>query len=616
MTIHKLPKRLGALLLSSTICLQIICGCASAAEKDTVQELDAANIITDISQYENLEVFILYQDGTSKVLSYDSKTALADALQTLSEDDTIALIQPNYSYTDTGLSVNDTLAGEQWALSNDGTFEMEEEQNEFPVFDDPFGMPSLPWQWHDPFPRNGLNSGIHHRFSTTSAATASTAVSGIDINAQTAWDVYDGGTRDTVVAIIDTGIDYTNPELSGSMWVNQSEIPNNGIDDDGNGYVDDVYGWNFYNNSNQVYVGDEDDHGTHCAGTIAAASNNETGIAGIVNSSHVKLMSVKALGGSDGSGTTESLIKAIQYAEANGASIVNLSLGSSYNDQALYQTIANSNMLFVIAAGNGDDTSNAGVDIDASPIYPAAYNLDNIITVANLNYDGNLHYSSNYGASSVDIAAPGSYILSTTTDNTYSYMTGTSMAAPMVTAAAAMLYSYYDTLSLAQIKQLILSSAKSLDSLQGVVAAGGMLDLGAAMTYDTTSLPDTQWNNSTIANQTVTTPLSSSAQTTGSAPSILATMITQNGQSVLKVTVTDADNDISRTAYASGAYPASSFTNGSGTDFILNEDGYALFSVSHSGTYTFYAADAQGHETAMTIQVSSSRSPFPSWFPW
>ena len=198
----------------------------------------------------------------------------------------------------------------------------------------------------------------------------------------------------------DTGIDYTHEDLAGAIWVNEDEIPGNGIDDDGNGYIDDVHGWNFYDHTNQVYTGDEDSHGTHGAGTIAASSNNQIGISGIVPGERVKIMPVKALGGSDGSGTTASLIQAIHYAEANGASICNLSLSSSKNDRALYQAIAQSNMLFIVAAGN--DSAN----IDLSPTYPASYNLDNILSVANLCYDGVLHHTSNYGASSVDLAAP------------------------------------------------------------------------------------------------------------------------------------------------------------------------------------------------------------------
>lgn len=271
------------------------------------------------------------------------------------------------------------------------------------------------------------------------------------------------------------GIDYTHADLEGRIWVNEDEIPGNGVDDDGNGYIDDVYGWNFYSGSNQVYTGNEDSHGTHGAGTLAAHADNDIGIAGIVRSDHVKVMAVKALGGWDGSGSTASIIRAIQYAETNGARICNLSLGSSRNDPALYRTIAASDMLFVVAAGND------GADLELAPSYPASYHLDNLITVANLRYDGNLDPTSSYGASSVDLAAPGTHILSTTPGNSYSYMTGTSMAAPMVSAAAAMLCSQFPDATLADVKDILLSSVQKLDSLTGLTATGGMLDLGAAM---------------------------------------------------------------------------------------------------------------------------------------
>ncbi|WP_312091692.1 S8 family peptidase, partial [Aminipila sp.] len=275
--------------------------------------------------------------------------------------------------------------------------------------------------------------------------------------------------------------DYNHEDLSDVMWINGDEIPGNDIDDDGNGYIDDVYGWNFYDNTNEVYVGEEDDHGTHGAGTIAATKNNSVGIAGIANYDSINIMSLKALGGKDGSGTTDSIIKAIKYAENNGASICNLSLGTTSYDQELYDTIADSSMLFIVAAGNGD--SEGGANIDSAPLYPASFDLDNIITVANISYDGNLSENSNYGETSVDIAAPGSYILSLTANNGYAYMSGTSMAAPMVTGTAALLYTADSELSLADIKNVILWTAASLDSLSGKVSSGGMLNAGAALQY-------------------------------------------------------------------------------------------------------------------------------------
>jgi len=369
---------------------------------------------------------------------------------------------------------SDKLSSEQWALYNDGNFQIKEEQNKFPVYEKPFDQPMNPGKWQKKIKKHSQNPNVNlirnpkHSFA------------GIDINISEAWALYEIQ-RNVIVAMVDTGIDYNHEDLSDVMWINGDEIPGNDIDDDGNGYTDDVYGWNFYDNTNEVCVGEEDDHGTHGAGTIAATKNNSVGIAGIADYDSINIMSLKALGGKDGSGTTDSIIKSIKYAENNGASICNLSLGTTSYDQELYDTIADSSMLFIVAAGNGD--SERGANIDSAPLYPASFDLDNIITVANISYDGNLSENSNYGETSVDIAAPGSYILGLTANNGYAYMSGTSMAAPMVTGTAALLYTADSELSLADIKNVILWTAASLDSLSGKVSSGGMLNAGAALQY-------------------------------------------------------------------------------------------------------------------------------------
>ena len=307
------------------------------------------------------------------------------------------------------------------------------------------------------------------------------SLEGIDMNIVPAWKKYDAksGKRQVIVALIDTGVDITHPELSGSIWTNTGEIPGDGIDNDGNGYIDDVYGWNFYDNNAQVFTGADDNHGTHSAGTIAAARNG-VGTVGICDPAYVKIMVIKTLGTSSGVGTVSNVVKAIRYAQANGASICNLSFGTMKYSEELYQAIKDSGMLFIVAAGNGDASGN-GYSIDEQPMYPASFELDNIISVANLRFDGQLDRASNYGVRSVDLAAPGHYILSTITGNDYAYMSGTSMAAPMVTGTAAMLYSCDASLSLMDVRNRILQSARPLESLSGKVATGGMLDAGAAM---------------------------------------------------------------------------------------------------------------------------------------
>lgn len=377
----------------------------------------------------------------------------------------------------TNLSLGDEYAMYQWGLKNDGEFQLVRMIATFRSLDSVYGR------------RKGRSSSITlpdlgpGLVDIQPEVTPSLA--GIDINILPAWEQYDAKApeekRQVIVAVIDTGIDYSHPELQQAMWTNPGEIPGDGIDNDQNGYIDDIHGWNFHTNSPTIYSGTEDSHGTHTAGTIAAARGTG-GVAGITDNQYVKLMSLKALGGPLGIGSPDAVIRAIHYAEANGASICNLSLGSSAYSEELAEAIKNSSMLFVIACGNGDSRGQ-GYDTDTDPIYPASLPYDNVISVASLLFDGNLAASSNFGAVSVDLAAPGSYILSTAPGGGYAFMTGTSMAAPMVTGVAAMLYSYRTDLSLSDLKHVLIQSARPLASLQGKTVSGGMLDAYAALNY-------------------------------------------------------------------------------------------------------------------------------------
>ena len=567
----------GPLCLVLTLLLLVQAGGLTVSAADPEDGLTPS--VPDPAAYTGGEILVLYQDGSCETVACQDNAALAETLAQLSARPDVALVQPNYTYESTALSTSDPLVGEQWALDNDGSFQLEEQENRYPVFDDPFDVPSAPWQWIAPW-------WMWSAGSSTAGSIQVQAVPGIDIGLADAWRLYDGGSRDVVVALVDTGIDYTHEDLAGRIWTNTDEIPGNGIDDDGNGYVDDVYGWNFYSGTNDVYVGTEDAHGTHGAGTIAANAGNGVGIAGIVQSDHVKVMAVKALGGSDGSGTTASIIQAIQYAEANGAQICNLSLGSSQNDPALYRTIASSKMLFVVAAGND------GTDLETAPSYPASYDLDNLIAVANIRYDGELDPTSSYGAASVDLAAPGSYILSTTPGNTYSYMTGTSMAAPMVSAAAAMVYSAFPKATLADVKDILLASVHKLDSLTGRTATGGMLDLGAAMAGAATASTGRAWAEPDLTAYTDNPPV------------ISLSLSQWLGRRYLTVQVLDADGDLLRAAYASGTRTAADFQGGNaGNPISLSTWGTATFLVRTGGTYTFYAVDQAGNETVRTVEL-------------
>jgi len=225
-----------------------------------------------------------------------------------------------------------------------------------------------------------------------------------DIDAPEAWDIT-AGSNNIVIAVIDTGVAYGHPDLAGNIWQNTDEIPANGVDDDGNGYVDDVYGWDFIDNDG--YPEDLDSHGTHVAGIIASRGNNGTGGTGVMWSA--KIMALRFLGVT-GVGDVANAAQAIIYAADNGARIINASWGGYDYSTPLYNAIdyaRSKGVLFVAAAGN--DAQN----IDGSPFYPAGFTLPNILSVAASDSNDNLAYFSNYGATSVDLAAPGVAIYST-----------------------------------------------------------------------------------------------------------------------------------------------------------------------------------------------------------
>ncbi|MDR1547287.1 MAG: S8 family serine peptidase [Hungatella sp.] len=396
---------------------------------------------------------------------------LTSALQTYSSESGQALQTMALGPGLVNLSPSDEFSTYQWGLKNDGEFRLIELKSRFKSIDNIYDGGKS---------KDGtLKPGPGDYESTVIGA-----VTGIDINIQPAWKLYDQAEnkRSVIVAIIDTGIDINHQELKDAIWTNPGEIDGDGIDNDGDGYVDDIHGWNFYSGNNQVFTGSEDTHGTHAAGTISAA-RGAYGIAGITDNNYVKIMPLKSLGGEDGLGSPEAVIQAIHYAEAHGALICNLSMGTTAYSEELALTIQNSKMLFVVSCGNGG-ISGLGYDTDIYPVYPASLPYDNIISVANLLFDGSLGKDSNYGANSVDIAAPGSYILSTVPGNAYGFMSGTSMAAPMVTGVAAMVYSYREDISLSDVKNILLSSSRKLDTLTGKMVSGGLLDAHAALTWN------------------------------------------------------------------------------------------------------------------------------------
>ena len=351
------------------------------------------------------------------------------AIAELKSDPAVAYAEPNWTYT-TGATSNDPYYtnGSLWGMYGDGT---------------------------SPANQYGSQAGE-------------------------AWAAGHTGSKSVYVGIIDEGIQYTHPELNGQVWTNPYDIAADGIDNDLNGYVDDVNGWDFANNDNTIYDGGTkgllDNHGTHVSGTIGAKANNATGVAGM--NWDVTLVSGKFLGRNGG--TLANAVKSVDYftdlKTRHGLNIVatNNSWGGGGFSQALLDAITRAdaaNILFVAAAGN------SGTDNDTTASYPSNYNVANVIAVAAIDSSGALASFSQYGATTVDLGAPGVGVWSSTAYNTYSSYSGTSMATPHVTGAAALYASTHPGLTAAQIKSAILSSVVPTASLSGKTVTGGRLNV-------------------------------------------------------------------------------------------------------------------------------------------
>ena len=338
---------------------------------------------------------------------------------------------------------------------------------------------------NDPYYTNGSLWGMYGD-DTSVTPDNSKDVNPFGSQANEAWAAGNTGSATVYVGVIDEGIQFTHPDLDANVWTNPYD-PVDGVDNDNNGYVDDIHGWDFARNDNTIYdggkSGSQDKHGTHVTGTITAEGGNGSGVAGVAW--NVRYISGKFLGPNGGS--TANAIRAVDYMTnlkvAHGMNIVatNNSWGGGGFSQGLLDAIrraAAQGILFVAAAGN------SGANTDTSPSYPAGYDVENVISVAAIDSAGNLASFSNYGAKSVDLGAPGVGIYSTLPSNKYGSYSGTSMAAPHVTGAAAVYAAAHPGATAQDIRNALLTRATSTASLAGKTVTGGRLNV-----FDSLAVP-------------------------------------------------------------------------------------------------------------------------------
>lgn len=302
--------------------------------------------------------------------------------------------------------------------------------------------------------------GLHNTGQTGGAVDA-------DIDAPEAWDITTGS-RDVVVAVIDTGVDRHHPDLAANMWTNPHEIPGNNVDDDGNGFVDDLNGWDFFANDNDPM--DEEGHGTHCSGTIGGVGSNLTGVTGVCW--QVSIVGLRFLGPSGG--MTSDAVEAVNYANELGVDLTSNSWGGGGFSSLLQTAIANAGaagQLFITAAGND------GANTDVIANYPSGYAVDTIVSVASSTALDARSSFSNFGASTVDLAAPGSSIYSTIPGSSYAVYSGTSMATPHVAGAVALLKSVAPSMSASEVKSRLMSTVDPLSAFTSNTVARGRLNV-------------------------------------------------------------------------------------------------------------------------------------------
>lgn len=536
---------------------------------------------------------VLERVAIGKGLSLDT------AVQRMSNLPGVRYAEPNWVYTPTYLS-NDTsyLSGSMWGMYSD---------------DSPSAVGP---------------SGTTNPFGS---------------QAEEAWNAGFIGSNSIYIGVIDEGIQFTHPDLAANVWSNPFD-PIDGVDNDGNGRIDDSQGWDFFNNDRTVYDGTSDDHATHVAGTIGAVGGNGSGVAGV--NWNVTMISTKFLGPTGGytSGAVQALDYLTDLKTRHGLNIIatNNSWGGGGFSQSLLDAItraANQGILFVAAAGNSSSNN------DATASYPSNYNTtsgagyDSVIAVASITSSGGLSSFSSYGATTVDLGAPGSSILSTVPSNGYGTYSGTSMATPHVTGAIALYAAANPGSTAAQLRAALLGSTTATTSLSGRTLTGGRLNvnqmLGGAPALPSLQISDvsvTEGNSGTVnANFNVTLSNSSTSIVTvnfatangsavspgdytgGSGQVTFNPGVTSQTISIPVVGDTTVESNETFTVNLSGAVNAT-IGDASGTGTIVNDDMAAsrtlsindVTGVESQGSFVFTVSLSSASTTSVTVKYATA----------
>lgn len=470
--------------------------------------------------------------GNYFLLKSDSKSSqsLISQLKTLPE---VSYAEPNYLYKIVN-APQDPLYGKLWGLLNTGSNEPD---------------------------RNGGQS-------------TTPGVQGADIDAERAWTITRGSKKVTI-AVIDTGIDYRHPDLVNNMWKNTREIPGNNLDDDNNGYIDDVHGWNAYKDNGDPMDGNA--HGTHCAGTIGAEHNSH-GVSGMM--SEVTMVPVKFLS-DEGSGSLADAVEAIDYATKLNVDIMSNSWGGGGYSQALFDSIKaakDKGIVFIAAAGN-DSNNN-----DSRASYPAGYELENVISVASHTAQDTLSSFSNYGRRTVHVAAPGSNILSTTPNNQYKVLSGTSMATPHVSGAVGLLLAQTGRMPVNALRNRLMATTTPVQPYRRTTVAQGRVNAFYLLTDTRIPRPgpqDSAWRTEVLTESFETAhPYANNAKTSKS--------YTFPGAKYIKLVVEKYDIE-------------------AGYDFLTFKDARGSVIEKISGAGTNYETDYAETDT-ITLEFTSDSS--------